>query len=52
MINFDVMLETNNLEVGQNIAWKIRERTGGKVSILGVVALWGDCMTFSADSGF
>ena len=28
MINFDVMLETNNLEVGQNIACKIRERTG------------------------
>ena len=42
MSNFNVMLETKNLEVGQNIARKIRERTGGKVSILGVVALWGD----------
>ena len=31
MSNFNVMLETNNLEVGQNIAWKIRERTGGTV---------------------
>lgn len=36
MSNFNVMLETNNLEVGQNIAWKIRERTGG---LLGVQAM-------------
>ena len=29
-----------------------RERGEGKVGILGVVALWGDCMGISADQGF
>ena len=31
------MLETNNLEVGQNIAWKIRERTRGLLGIQAVI---------------
>ena len=36
MSNFNVMLETNKLEIGQNIAKKIRERNGG---LLGVQAM-------------
>ena len=40
MSNFNVMLETNNLEVGQNIARKIRERTGGNIQFKIFCASW------------